>query len=421
VSSYIATLRGRPVRGRAIVLFSLYGYFVALIARGGHAAWMWFQVPAGEPSFLDLRSVTSGWECTRRGIDVLVMNSCDPFPRPANYPRIWMWPAFLGLGQSSTLILGLVVAVAFFAGALVVMGEVDKPLDAFVWVALLVSPAVMLGVERGNADLIVFPLVVAGLLMLRAKAAVTRVIAHAALLFAAMLKLFPAFAFIALLRQPRRRALVGAGAVGLGFVIYALVTLNDIRTIHRVLPQEIYYSYGADVAVRAVTLWLSVHYASLASLGRHGPEQIVLWCLVAVAVAVAVVIARLWKAPDETAGWELDAFLAGATIYVGSFLLEHNFDYRLVYLLLVVPQLLRWIRTSRLAGLVLAVLVLTFWLSEVLSNRYWTQQHPIPYDELLTWFLFTTLLGMVASVAVRRIYPLLRGGGFWIASPYRSQ
>lgn len=415
VSSYAAwlprarvSLRGRSVRGRPIVLFALFGYFAALVAQGGHLAWVWFQVPATTPSFLDLRSVTSGWECTRKGVDVLIRNTCDPFPRPANYPRIWLWPSFLDLGQSSTLILGIVVAVAFFAGALFLMGRVEKPLDVAVWIALLVSPAVMLGVERGNADLIVFPIVVAGVLLLRARGPIIRVVAHAALLFAAMLKLFPAFAFVTLFRQARRWALIGAGLVGLGFLIYALVTLTDIRTIHRVLPQKLYYSYGSDVGVRAVTLWLSVHYASLRSLAQHNTEQIVNWSLVAVAVAIAALVPRWWKAPSgDEQTVEMDAFVAGTAIYAGSFILEHNFDYRLVYLLLVVPQLLRWARQSRLAALVLLTLVSSLWLNEVLSNGYWTQHYPLPYDEILNWALFSLLLGMAWSAAVPRVTALL--------------
>lgn len=424
MSAVAASVRARTLQGRAVVVFCLYGYFAALIVQGGHTAWDWFQVPATSPSFLDLRSVTSGWECARKGIDVLVRNPCDPFPRPANYPRMWLWPSVLGLGQSSTIILGVVVAVAFFVGALVLMGRLDRLLDVAVWVALLVSPAVMLGVERGNADLIVFPVVVAGVVLIRARARTARVVAHGAMLFAAMLKLFPAFAFVVLLRQSPRRILAGAGPVTLGFFVYIAATWSDIATIHRVLPQEIYYSYGADVAVRAVATWLAARYASLASVatyGTFGDEQIVMWCAVLVALVLALVVARRWKPPAVAHERELDAFFAGCAIYAGSFLLEHNFDYRLVYLLFVVPQLLRWARSSRFAAGVLLVLVSTLWLSEVLSNGYWRERNPLPYDELLTWFLFTTLLGMAAAVAAPRIYPLLRAGGFSIGLPHRSQ
>jgi hypothetical protein len=175
-----------------------------------------------------------------------------------------------------------------------------------------------------------------------------------------------------------------------------------------VLPQKIYYSYGADVGVRAVALWLSAHYASLQSIARHNTEPIVNWSLVAIAVAAAALIARWWSPPsrgDQTV--DMDAFVAGTAIYAGSFILEHNFDYRLVYLLLVVPQLLRWARRSRFAALVLLTVVSTLWLSEVLSNGYWTQHYPLPYDEILTWALFIVLLGMAWAAAVPRVSELL--------------
>jgi hypothetical protein len=399
------------VRGRVVVASCLYGYFLVLIARGGHSGWSWFQVPATSPSFLDLRSVTSGWECTRRGVDVLPLNPCDPFQRPANYPRIWMWPSSLGLGQSSTLVFGVLAAAAFFAGALALVRRRCPLSSAVVWVMVLVSPAVMLGVERGNADLVVFPLVVLALVLLRGRAAVVRGIAHGAFLLAAMLKLFPAFAFVAMLRQSGRWRVAGFGLVALGFGLYVLATLDDIRTIRRVLPQDIYYSYGADVAVRASVDWFAARSSSFAFLLRDGNEQIVLWLLVLAALLVVGTVARRWRPPEVASDLELDAFLAGTAIFGGTFLLEHNFDYRLVYLLLVVPQLLRWVGTSRLAGLALAAVVLTLWLSESLSNWYWRMHDPLPYDELLNWLLFTLLLGMASAVAAPRVYRAVRYAG----------
>lgn len=400
--------RNPRIRGRLVVVCAIYGYFLVLIEKGGHTAWSWFQVPATSPSFLDLRSVTSGWVCTRRGIDVLVSNPCDPFPRPANYPRIWMWPAPLGFGLSSTLILGIVVAAAFFAGAVFLVRRTCALADVLVWVAVLVSPGVMLGIERGNADLILFPVVVAGLALLRARAAVVRAAAHLLLLLAAMLKLFPAFAFVALLRQPRRWRIWGLALVALGFGVYVLATLNDIRTIQRVLPQEIYYSYGADVGVRAVVDWLAARSPSLAFAAHDANERVILVVLILAAVAVGGAIARSWQPPATQDQRELDLFLAGSAIFAGTFVLEHNFDYRLVYLLLVVPQLLRWARRSTLARLVLGAIVATLWLSESLSNWYWRMRYPLPYDELVNWLLFACLMGMAAAVAAPALVEAVR-------------
>jgi hypothetical protein len=393
-------VRDASLRGRVVVAAVIYAYFLDLIARGGHLAWGWFEVPATTPSFLDLRSVTSGWDCARRGIAVIARNPCDPQQRPANYPRLWMWPWHLGLGQGSTLILGLLLAVVFFGAAFFLMGPIRSVLEALVWSAVLTSPAVMLGVERGNADLFVFAVIVAALALLRSHRAVVRAVSHALFLAAAVLKLFPVFAFVVLIRQSRRWVVVGGGLVLVCFAAYALATLDDIRTIERVLPQETYYSFGSDVAVRAVTSWLGAHWSGLAFLTHRGPERTVRWACVGLATIGAVVVARRWRPPATCVATrrEVDGFVIGTAIFAFSFVLEHNFDYRLLSLLFAVPALLRWSRGSQLAVLTAAALVAALWVSEWLSGWYFDQPYPLPYDELVNWLLFGLLVGMTAAL-----------------------
>ena len=100
-----------------------------------------------QPSFLDMRSLTSAWECDRRGIDVLPVNPCDPRARPANYPRLWLVPAPLGLGDDDTVWLGVGLAVVFFVSALAVTGPLTVR-EGLIYGIALCSPAVMFGVER---------------------------------------------------------------------------------------------------------------------------------------------------------------------------------------------------------------------------------------------------------------------------------
>lgn len=400
----------RPVRGRLVVLGVLYAYFVVLLARGGHLAWGWFKVPAISPSFVDLRSVTSGWDCTRRGIDILALNPCDPLGRPANYPRLWMWPAPLGLGQRSTLLLGLLLAALFLATVVFFMQRPSTLLDTLVWSAVIVSPALMLGVERGNADLFVFVVVVGALAAFRSHRGLLRAGAHALFLLAAILKLFPVFAFATLLRQSRRWLLVGGGLVVAGFAIDVTVTFGDIRTIERVLPQQIQFSYGADVAVRATTVWLAAHAAGLAFLAHRSTENAIRWASIAAAVVVALVVGRRWAPPatPAAASWEIDAFLAGAALYAGSFVLEDNFDYRLVFLVLAVPALLRWARISQLAALALLCLVAALWIGEWVSSDSFGEPYPLPYDEVVNWLLFGCLASMTFAVGRQRLPDRLR-------------
>ena len=147
------------------------GYFALIAAIGGYTSWGRLGVPPeGNKNnlwFADLRSVTTAWECTRRHIAVLPVNSCDPWQRPANYPRIWLVPSLLGLGQGSTFVLGLVLAALFLVAALAVLPAAAGAGSGALYGAALCSPAVMLGVQRGNVDLAVFAVVVLAVMLSR--------------------------------------------------------------------------------------------------------------------------------------------------------------------------------------------------------------------------------------------------------------
>ena len=355
---------GWLTRPRRIVLLILAVYFLTLVALGGHQHWGTLGVAPERVSFGDLRSITSGWECTRRGIDVLPANPCDPNKSPANYPRIWMSPAFLGLGQGSTNVLGVIVALIFFCGALAVLPARAGTRAALLYAAALCSPAVMLGVERGNVDILIFSLVALAVLVFR-RSERSAILTHALLLFAAILKLFPIFAVGVLLRQPLRRAVLGLGAVLAAFGLYAISIRTDLRTLERVTPQSDHFSYG----IRLFTQWL----ASVATkIGGSTVGRLPLRAWddgLTVAIVAGAVLARrrgrlsLPRVNGEGAERDLDLFVAGAGVYLCSYVIVRNFDYRLAFLLLTLPQLLRWARErSRLAVASLVGLFGTLWL-----------------------------------------------------------
>src|SRR4051812_30244388 len=93
--SRLRELDGRVLAAAMVVLF-----FVVFLAAG--KPWAHVGVEPGDTSFVDLRSVTSSWDCEQRGLAAFPDNPCDPFHRPANYPRIWVWFGHAGIGQGDT-------------------------------------------------------------------------------------------------------------------------------------------------------------------------------------------------------------------------------------------------------------------------------------------------------------------------------
>jgi hypothetical protein len=394
--------------GRVAFLTCLACYIGAVAAAGstGFDLWRQLGVPTASPSFLDTRVIVSGWECTRDGLDVLVENPCDPWQRPTNYPRIWMAVASLGLDESSAVPLGLATGAAFLLAVLALIGRLNVGATV-VYAAVVLSPAVMFGVERGNNDLVVFALVVAGLTFFRSKAVLLRAVCYSLFLFAAVLKLYPAFAFSVLLRQAPRRAALAVMVTVVPFAAYVAATLDDLRLISSATPRPVSLAYGAGVLVDGA----GERLGGLAgdSLLTREPGRVAVYLLVlSLALGLALWLAgRLSPIPPRTTpDRTLDAFWAGASIYIGTFaVLGNNWDYRLLFLLLVIPQMLRWTvgvgPLSTASAWALLAIVGTLWLS------VWLPRLPfsLPLDEALNWLLFVYLAAGLVLTRPRWLAP----------------
>ncbi len=351
-----------------VLVGMLVGYFTLLLALGGHQAWDELGVPPVSPGFFDLRSVTSGWECARQHLGAWPDNPCDPGGRPENYPRIWMAASVFGLGEDDTYVLGGFIVAAFLVAAILVLPR-DSPLgETLLYGLALCSPAVMFGIERGNVDIALFSVVAAaGLLMRRARYGPP--IASALILVAAVLKLFPIAAIGMLAQLPRRTAALCVASVGGLFAVYAAAIFSDIRTIQRVLPQGDEYAYGIHI----VGGWLGRVFAP----GRTWDIALIVLVVVVALVARRPVRARLGALDPSR---DLDLFCAGAGIYVATYALLRSADYRLVFLLLTVPQLVRWARRLHaLATVTLVGVLLTLWLPSPWSDV------PVVNDLIRRW------------------------------------
>jgi hypothetical protein len=386
--------------GRLLVAAMLACYFGAILtvslATDAFDLWRYFGVLHIKGPFEDMRVVTSGWECTRRGIDVLAENPCDPFQREMNYPRIWTELAPLGLGQGSTIALSLAAWVAFYLAVFLFVGRLTLG-EGIVYAVVLLSPSIMLGVGSANNDLLIFALVAAAVSALHAPRSVVRAASYGLFLLAAVLKLYPVFAFTVLLRRAPRRAALALAFLLTLFAVYLAATLDDLRLIDKGTPRPTRIAYGAGVLAKGVEERL----AQLPGGGvlAESPTRALLYAgSLLLAFGLAVWLAGRLRPLPEAARVDrtFDAFLAGASIYVGTFALPGtNWDYRLVFLLLTIPQLFRWIEgvgplaTASAWGL--AGVLGTLWLSRL----PWI----LPLDDLLNLALVTFFAAVLLQAA----------------------
>lgn len=361
-----------------------------------------------QPLFADLLCVTSGAESFAHGLDPFYCNPFDPEGRCLNYPRIWQWLGAFGVQSAHTMPLSLCLIALYLVTVVFTVPIISFPQALWVFVCLI-SPASLFAVERGNADMLIFVILALALACVR-----WWPVSLLLIYLAFVLKLFPFAAAGLFFRYHPRRALFCLITITCAALAYLFIIRNDLPLISAATPRGASQSYGMHV------FWTQVSNFN-ASLGLC--TKILAYLSICVVTSAAVIMPLLITSPVSSVGSELDAFRIGAGVFCGTFLLGNNWDYRLIFLLFVVPQIVSWLRyphsaVRRLARAAFIALLLSLW--HFLITRL---ARPLPFgvyvsstlDELANWILFASLLFLfslslpawVLEPLRRRLRPLL--------------
>lgn len=384
---------GGATDGRVVMLLTagVYLAMVALFRLVAHVdIWPQLGVPTGPSTFFDTRNIMAALECRRLDLDPLVENPCDPWGRPMVYPRVWLALRFLGLDQSHTNVFAIALILLFLLSFYALLGRITLGEGTMTALAIC-SPAVMLAVERANMDLAIFVILTSAVLIWRRMGNRRDILAPALVFLAAVAKVYPVFALAAFPATLRRRATVAASVCFVAFVGYAVMSLDDLQTIAERAPQGEYYSYGARI--------LLARFFHLVVPEAWEGGTAITQLLAAIPVAGAALATWLWvrrrirwAASDEPA--RLLAFHLGSLLYLGTFVLSNNFDYRLVFVLLTMPQLFSWIRDegliARLAGGCLTSALVLLWVGAL-------SPYVAATDEIASWATAGFLGSLVAA------------------------
>ena len=151
--------------------------------------------------FSDLHGVISASECYRMGIDVYVSNPCDEWSRVHAYGSPWLALSSFGIDGGNLIILAVMLDALFLIVAFVIINPGNMA-ESVATCALMLSPAVLMGFERANVDLLLFVgLCFTAVLTARSRALVSQLIAAFMIACATILKIYPAFSFFALLAR----------------------------------------------------------------------------------------------------------------------------------------------------------------------------------------------------------------------------
>lgn len=355
-----------------------------------------WNLPLDPPGFLDSRQFAWASEAYDQGYDPLIENPVNPRGHQLNYPRIWHLLFKLGINESHTNIIGTVVVILFFIGIGVFW--FSKHFDSLTYLILSIltlSPAVMLGVERSNIELIIF-FVLSVALSVNYYSVIASLFVFE---FAAVLKIYPVFSFIYLLKENKRKFyILFSLAIGL-FILYALYSLDDFLQVYKTTPKLTGSSFGIHV------WWMGLKNKRFFNLPL-GDNIILLFQTVSYLAALIIIVAAFIHGRKQKTlviynnGDYLDAFRVGSSIYIGCFLLMNTHDYRLIFLIFTIPQLIQWLRSSgnslkSLPCVTMAAMGLSLWSFFIM--RFAGRKLTFAAEELSNWVMLYTISSLLIA------------------------
>ena len=390
----------------AVVLLGTTGAAIALLWLGGVVGWdpTWraLGVTPLRPPFFDMHVINDYAACASKGVDAYTPHACneDNF----NIPPTWLWLGFFGVnGTDSSWISAAVIVASVIVMVLLLQGR-SWP-HGLIALGAIMSPSVMMGVERGNLDLLILALVGSVALIYEEGRTGRSCGAFALLSIAISLKLIPMFC-VALAARFNRLTIIFVCAMAAFSLIYLDLSIDYIHLIRRNVPTTFVLSYGYK------TIFLGVdHIRSEAGLSPLALADTWLPALLVTAVLIcaAAVAINNFRHGREFCSVDISvagtAFLFGAGVYCGTYMLGTNFIYRLMFLLLCLPQLQDWLirrcNADKAGGIVelslFGVVLGVLWLNGNANGHSIFLLLP----QMLDWFLFFFMAAVLASNFLR--------------------
>jgi len=323
-------------------------------------------VPALDHPFMDMRGVAAWCDAAAVGKNPAVEVTYITLPgeKPVrdflmNYSPLVLILGRFGLDQNHAQAWAIMLGLLYVAS----LWFLSRPCclrKAFLWIILILSPASVLVVERGNLDMLLFALLVTALLVRKHPLR-----ASAAILVAGLIKFFPVGALLAVWREGggrNRSAAILSGAIFLIFLFFLRSRLGLIGTS---LTGQYQSAFGCGVGADLLR-----HYGNIGD-GNYESIRGVLVILGVVLLAITGASGFLTSntaAPRTLSERMQYAFFLTAPLMLGLFVMGNQMDYKWIFFLPMVPAVLELFDSSD----AIESGVSKIWFGGILAYSYWT-------------------------------------------------
>jgi hypothetical protein len=317
----------------SLLILGWLSILISVLFIGWTSTWSSLGVLTIWPPFADMRSVQGSLTSLELGLNPQIDNQGALSKTVMNYPLVWSWIAeILNLQNETNYLILILIWIIFFIFCCHSLLRMSPSLFLLL---LCFSGSALLVVERGNNDLIVFVLL---FLAARSNAIFSTIF----LTVATLLKIYPLLIIPAFLRNFKTFIAMIVGAV-----LILLLLWSELSSIRSGTPVSAVLSYGSISIVASVQKFISLVYGSQ-SIPVPAQKYILfsstILSLTFLATSLVIFMkqkTRKLLATTSLTTEEEKLFLVGSCVYIGTFILSSNWDYRLIFLLFCVPLVLK--------------------------------------------------------------------------------
>ena len=201
--------------------------------------WQGVGIPKLKAPFADMQAILSASDAYREGYNPYIENPSDPLGRQHVYPKPWLWLGYTGITQDHSKFAAILLMSFFFLLSIKILRP-ENGNEFLLSAMLLLSPAVLLGVERGNNDLIIFILLGLAVFFLDSKSRLLDLIAYFLLFLTSILKFYPIASFLIFVRiiKECKKFWMLAFFFIIFFGVYVAFRFSDFHYLKDIVPNR---------------------------------------------------------------------------------------------------------------------------------------------------------------------------------------
>lgn len=317
------------------ILISLLLIFISMDNLLWSNFWSFLGIPYQLPPFSDLDSINRSLLSYKEGFNPYLENPNDISGSKYIYPKIWLYIFdFLNLNNEINFrIFCFIIIFSYFFSILNIFTKFKNKLFLVIILFFIFSKINLLLIERLNIDIIIFLL--SCIILFSSKIYIKFIF----FLLTFFLKIYPIFSILIFIKNKKYFFLA------LLFSFISIVLLKDqiVLIKSNMIPYAMLIAYGFETLARGL-----YHYSINSNLFINNENYIFFKNIIIFFGGIFTLSIFLvnFKFGNKAVNSKLlpdeNLFLLGGGIYLGTFLIATNIDFRLIFLLFTLPLLIKF-------------------------------------------------------------------------------